>query len=112
MLFRSLQHLSHLGSRLARGLAASSEQVARRCDRTLDRLGAAMTLRLERRMHQLSAVSGQLDALSPLRTLERGYAVARDAEGRVLRHVAQLPPGLAFRLRVVDGEVPARVRES
>jgi len=107
-----LQHLTHLGSRLARGLAASSEQVARRCDRTLDRLGAAMTLRLERRMHQLSAVSGQLDALSPLRTLERGYAVARDAEGRVLRHVAQLPPGLAFRLRVVDGEVPARVRES
>jgi len=106
-----LQHLTHLGSRLARGLAASSEQVARRCDRTLDRLGAAMTLRLERRMHQLSAVSGQLDALSPLRTLERGYAVARDAEGRVLRHVAQLPPGLAFRLRVVDGEVPARVRE-
>src|SRR6058998_3796316 len=107
-----LQHLTDLGSRLARGLAASSDEVARRCDRTLDRLGVAMALRLERWGHQLSGVSGQLDALSPLKTLERGYAVARDAEGRVLRRVAQFPPGLAFRLRVVDGDVPARVGES
>ena len=107
-----LQQLTHLGSRLARGLAARSELVAQRCDRTLDRLGAAMALRIERWRHQLSAVSGQLDVLSPLKTLERGYAVARDAEGRVLKRVAQFAPGLSFRLRVVDGDVPARVRES
>ena len=107
-----LQHLTDLGSRLARGLAASSDEVARRCDRTLDRLGVAMALRLERWGHQLSGVSGQLDALSPLKTLERGYAVARDVEGRVLKRVAEFSPGLSFRLRVVDGEVPARVRES
>src|SRR5205807_5147019 len=43
-----LQHLTHLGSRLARGLASRSELVAQRCDRTLDRLGAAMALRIER----------------------------------------------------------------
>ena len=71
-----------------------------------------MALRLERWGHQLSGVSGQLDALSPLKTLERGYAVARDVEGRVLKRVAQFSPGLSFRLRVVDGDVPARVRES
>ncbi len=40
--------------------------------------------------------------------LERGYAVARDEAGTVLRRVADFPPGLAFRLRVTDGEVPAR----
>jgi exonuclease VII large subunit len=40
--------------------------------------------------------------------LERGYAVARDADGRVLRRAADLPPGLRFRLRVADGEVRAR----
>src|SRR3989449_11745072 len=107
-----LQHLTHLGSRLARGLAARSELVAQRCDRTLDRLGAAMALRIERGRHRLSGVSGQLDALSPLKTLERGYAVARDAEGRVLKRVAQFSPGLSFRLRVVDGDVPARVGEA
>jgi len=107
-----LQRLTHLGSRLARGLASRSELVAQRCDRTLDRLGAAMALRIERGRHRLSGVSGQLDALSPLKTLERGYAVARDVEGRVLKRVAQFSPGLSFRLRVVDGDVPARVRES
>jgi exodeoxyribonuclease VII large subunit len=46
--------------------------------------------------------------LSPLRVLARGYAVARDADGRVLRRVEQFPPGRSFRLRVTDGEVPAR----
>ncbi|HEY6222376.1 MAG TPA: exodeoxyribonuclease VII large subunit, partial [Gemmatimonadales bacterium] len=54
----------------------------------------------------------RLDALSPLRVLARGYAVARDSSGRVLRSVAQFAPGLAFRLRVRDGEVAARAAES
>ena len=56
----------------------------------------------------LAGWGARLDALSPLSVLARGYAVARDAEGRVLRRVAQFPPGRAFRLRVTDGEVPAR----
>src|SRR5206468_4069695 len=53
-----------------------------------ERVGSAVTLRLERQHHRLSAVSGRLDALSPLRILARGYALARDAEGRVLKRVA------------------------
>ena len=107
-----LADLAHLGARLARGLAARSGRVAERLDRTIDRLGGAMERRLERHRHVLAATSGRLDALSPLRVLGRGYALARDAEGRVLKRVAQLPPGLPFRLRVSDGEVAARVAES
>ena len=60
---------------------------------------------------QVAAVSGQLDALSPLRVLQRGYAVARDDAGRVLRRVAQFHPGADFRLRLSDGEIPAKVRD-
>jgi exodeoxyribonuclease VII large subunit len=56
----------------------------------------------------VSRLAASLDALSPLKVLERGYAVARDAGGRVLRRVADFAPGGAFRLRVTDGEVPAR----
>ncbi|OLD58386.1 MAG: hypothetical protein AUF60_10040 [Gemmatimonadetes bacterium 13_1_20CM_69_28] len=89
--------LGQLSARLARGLGRRSERVTQRLDRTLDRLGSAVTLRLERQRHRLSAVSGRLDALSPLRILARGYALARDAEGRVLKRVAQFPPGRAFR---------------
>jgi exodeoxyribonuclease VII large subunit len=104
-----LDHVAHLGARLARGLSSRVELGEQRLARSWDRLGHAMRRRLERHQHALAAASGRLDALSPLKILGRGYALAKDAQGRVLRRVAQLPPGLAFRLRVSDGEVPARV---
>jgi Exonuclease VII, large subunit len=50
----------------------------------------------------------QLDALSPLRVLDRGYAVPTDPAGRVLRRLADFLPGTPFTLRVVDGRVAAR----
>jgi exodeoxyribonuclease VII large subunit len=104
--------LDHLGVRLARGLAARSGRLAQRLDRDFERLAGLLERRLERHRHELAALAGQLDALSPLRILERGYALARDADGRVLKRVAQFPPGLLFRLRVTDGTVAARAGES
>jgi exodeoxyribonuclease VII large subunit len=104
--------LAHLGARLARGLAARSGRVAERLDRTLDRVVAALERRLERHRHELAAAGGRLEALSPLKILARGYALARAPDGRVLNRMAQLTPGLAFRLRVSDGEVAARVGEA
>jgi len=107
-----LVELAHLGSRLARGLAGRSGRVAERLDRTLDRLTGTLDRRLERHRHELSGLAGRLDALSPLKILERGYALARDEQGRVLKRVVQFPSGLRFRLRVTDGEVAARAGES
>jgi exodeoxyribonuclease VII large subunit len=104
-----LGHLGHLGARLGRGLAQRTERTVERLARTGDRLVAGMELRVERDGHRLAALSGRLDALSPLKVLDRGYAVARDGAGAVLRRAAQFTPGLAFRLRVADGDVPARV---
>ena len=60
----------------------------------------------------LAGLAGRLDGLSPLRILERGYALARDEQGRVLKRVAQFTPALPFRLRVTDGTVGARVTDS
>ncbi len=107
-----LEHLAHVGARLARALATRVELAGERGDRSLDRLVGAMTLRLERQRHRLAALGGRLDALSPVKILERGYAVARDADGRVLKRTTQFPPGLPFRLRLSDGEVAARVAGS
>ena len=104
-----LAALGQLGARLGRGLATRAQRTEQRLERAFDRLAAAVTLRLERHGHRLSAASGRLDALSPLKILERGYSLARDPDGRVLKRVAQFPAGRAFRLRVSDGEVPARV---
>jgi exodeoxyribonuclease VII large subunit len=55
----------------------------------------------------LATLSGRLDALSPLATLQRGYSVARTPAGTVLKTTTDLPAGLVFRLRVTDGTVQA-----
>ena len=105
-----LVHLERLGERLARGLSQRSQRAVDRLDRTGDRLTGAMQSRLEQSRALLTAHSAHLEALSPLKILARGYAVARDEKGRVLKQVKQLPSGREFTLRVIDGEVDARVR--
>ncbi|MGH7568792.1 MAG: exodeoxyribonuclease VII large subunit [Gemmatimonadales bacterium] len=107
-----LGHLAQLSQRLARDLRARAARVVERFDRTSDRLVRNMETCLERSGTRLAAHGASLDALSPLKVLARGYAVARDAEGRVLRRVAQFVPGAGFRLRVTDGDVAARVAET
>jgi len=105
-----LVHLERLGERLARGLSQRSQRAVDRLDRTGDRLTGAIQSRLEQSRALLTAHSAHLEALSPLKILARGYAVARDEKGRVLKQVKQLPSGREFTLRVIDGEVDARVR--
>ena len=125
-----LQRLAALQGTLASGAARrvalvdervrhAATRMARACERLVERgnarlrdarlrMAVACDRGVEARRADVARFAGQLDALSPLKVLERGYAVARDADGRVLRRTGDLPPGLAFRLRVVDGEVRAR----
>jgi exodeoxyribonuclease VII large subunit len=100
--------LRDLAARLAGGLERRSRLDAERLERTGDRLQSAIEQILERAGSLADRLGAQLDALSPLRVLERGYAVPRDGDGRVLRRRADFPAGLPFTLRVSDGEVPAR----
>ena len=51
-----------------------------------------------------------LDALSPLRVLERGYAIAlAEKSGRAVRSVTEVVTGDRLRIRVFDGELSATV---
>ncbi len=52
----------------------------------------------------------KLDALSPLRVLDRGYAIAfKQPEGVALRSVADAKPGDAIAIRLRDGTLEAKV---
>ncbi len=66
------------------------------------RLERAAAAAVEKRQRQFAALSGRLDALSPLKVLARGYAVAT-RQVQVLHCVAQLSPGEEIRLRLSDG---------
>jgi exodeoxyribonuclease VII large subunit len=51
-----------------------------------------------------------LDALSPLRVLERGYAIAlHEPTGRAIRSCSEVKGGDRLRIRVSDGEFGAKV---
>ena len=52
---------------------------------------------------KLSALCGRLDALSPLKVLARGYAIASDENGRPIVSVSALAPEKRFSLRLADG---------
>jgi exodeoxyribonuclease VII large subunit len=73
-------------------------------------LGAAVARRVEERRTSVAALAGRLNALSPLATLERGYAAARGANGETLSSIAQFTEGTDFALRLRDGEVDATTR--
>jgi exodeoxyribonuclease VII large subunit len=106
------RHADGLATRLAHSLGRSTRLARERLERTADRLEVLQARALERPRRDLERLAAQLEALSPLRVLERGYAVARDGTGRILRRLSDFPAGLGFRLRVADGEVHARVEGS
>ncbi len=103
-----VQRVDGLGGRLAAGLRRRTRVVEERLARTGDRLQSALGRMIEARRSRVERIAAQLDALSPLRVLARGYSAAQDDTGRVLSHVADFPSGRPFRLRVSDGSVPAR----
>ena len=100
--------LDETGTRIAETITIRGGELADRLSRTGDRLQSALGRLIEARRSRVERVAAQLDALSPLRVLARGYSVAQDDTGRVLSRAADFPSGRPFRLRVSDGSVPAR----
>jgi exodeoxyribonuclease VII large subunit len=87
--------------------------------RTQERL-AVGTTRLERSLERtlrrwaarLDALDARLRSLSPLAVLERGYALAMNADGHVIRSAHQVARGDRVRTRLHDGEFTSLVEES
>lgn len=70
---------------------------------------AHLTLALERARSTRDLLDEQVIARSPFATLERGYALALVAGGRVLASTAEFTTDREFTLRLRDGEVRVRV---
>jgi exodeoxyribonuclease VII large subunit len=70
---------------------------------------AALASRIENSRKQFSLAAAALDAMSPLKVLERGYAIAQDARGTILREAGAVSIGEALRLRLWKGTLDCRV---
>jgi len=92
-------------------LAPDMTSARQRAADLLDRGSRALGDRLERRRLLLAATADGLRTLSPAATLERGYAVARTGDGRIVRDVASLEAGDRLQVIVARGSVDARVEE-
>jgi exodeoxyribonuclease VII large subunit len=81
------------------------------CGHYTERLRHALNRALERRQQQLAHCGRALHALSPLATLERGYAIVRDGTGRILRDVSAVAVGDAIETRLARGTLLSVVKE-
>jgi exodeoxyribonuclease VII large subunit len=111
---REQQRLDALRSRPV--LAAPStlvDQHVQAVDGLRSRARLVLSHRLDRASSEAHHTVARLRSLSPLATLERGYAVVRRAvDGAVLRDAATVPVGDDLRVRLASGELAARVVES
>ncbi|OOG55897.1 exodeoxyribonuclease VII large subunit [Rhodanobacter sp. B05] len=94
---------------LARHPRAQLPLLARRLAEQDQRLRRAITHILERRQTALRHAGHALHAVSPLATLERGYAIIFDSQGQVLRSARNVTAGTPLRARLIDGELPLKV---
>jgi exodeoxyribonuclease VII large subunit len=97
---RALAHLSP---------AVKLAQSRQRVDDLLGRAEAELCHSLILCRERLDGLAGRLAGISPLGTLERGYAIVRRREIEdVICSVEQVAPGDALSIRVADGEFEAQ----
>ena len=107
---RASQQLGDLDRRL------HQQEMRGRVDRARHRLEQAehameqsLRLRLSRSDARLAPLTAQLAGLSPLKILDRGYAIVANEAGEVVKSPAAAPVGSAIAIRLAEGRLKARV---
>lgn len=107
------RRLAELRSRpVLRDPAAVLTGHAERLQHARDRLTRAMDSRLREEQVGLTHTIDRVRALSPQATLQRGYAILTDAEGRTVARVADTVPAAQLTARLADGRLGLTVTET
>jgi exodeoxyribonuclease VII large subunit len=99
-------HLRHASPAQRVAAAISRLQLARGAIRT------SMQRRIESARSRLAVAAGTLDVVSPLATLQRGYAIVTGESGHVITDVSTVSAGDAVIARVANGRLLARVEQT
>jgi exodeoxyribonuclease VII large subunit len=96
------ERLERTRANLDRGAHRAADRHAQRLATTRERLSRAPALALERKRARLDTVHARLGALSPVATLDRGYAIVRRGDA-VVRSPEQVASGDPLTVRVAEG---------
>lgn len=110
-LTRWTERLDSLASRLDRAAAFVPEKCRLRILALEERLPRAFTAGFAAKEHAYERLALRLAGLDPMRPLERGYALARNARGNFIRRATDVHSGDALDLILRDGVIPVRVAE-
>ena len=129
-----LRHFKEIGNRMAQSQTKTLELAAKRLsalaekraltdptafiqdrrlqlDNTQQQLSLIAQKRLSAQQQRFATLAASRDALSPLRVLGRGYAVAQCEDGSVLKNVAQVAVGENIHVRLGQGSLRCTVNE-
>ncbi|MGH8039976.1 MAG: exodeoxyribonuclease VII large subunit [Stenotrophomonas sp.] len=88
------------------------DALGERLQRLQPRAEAAMARQLQRDAVRLRALARSMEAVSPLATVARGYAIlTREDDGRLVRSPLDVAPGDALKARVQDGVIDVVVKD-
>jgi exodeoxyribonuclease VII large subunit len=112
--------LTNQHSRLARSLGRLEQrspstglrEAQHRLRNSSETLQRAFERQLNARRQRLAIAAHKLDAISPLATLQRGYAIVTDAQGRVLTDARTLTAGDLVQARLATGRLQARIERT
>jgi exodeoxyribonuclease VII large subunit len=105
------QRLTRSVERLRARPRAALEREGQRLERTHERLRLAPALAVERKRAALENSAAKLVSLSPVQTLERGYAIVRTDSGDVVASSSNVVAGGRVDVTLADGGFGARVEE-
>ncbi|MBU6312036.1 MAG: exodeoxyribonuclease VII large subunit [Actinomycetales bacterium] len=106
-----LRLVDAMRTRVRRIVRRSLETDRQRIDERQSRARTAILRRIERGRDDVDHLAARLRVLSPAATLDRGYAVVRTPDGRVVRSSDEVAVGAELDIRVAEGRISATVRE-
>ena len=82
-----------------------------RLQRTRSALLGAITQACDRHARRLGLLAARMQALSPLATLGRGYALVHRDDGALLRRAVDVQPGAGVQVQLAEGALECRVEQ-
>ncbi len=96
-------------ARLATLAPAALERSTIRLDTSTTRLLERARNATEREQNRLDVLTARLGAVDPAVQLARGWTITRDADGRIVRHAADLAPGQRVTTDFLDGRATSTI---